>query len=194
LAKLDQYLPFLKPRLLKSSRSASWQEVSAFEERFRFTLPNDYRDFLLNYGSRGVRARCPLQEPSPLGTSVSVLELNGLTNDEHDTSDIRWWTKVVVGEGLAVPVASDRKGGAVYLICSGQERECVFYRDPQQRNHWSDEVFSRSLPRRNPAIEHWLDLRRQGALPKKKAPNWYLLASSFTEFMELCASAPSWLF
>jgi len=188
MSLIEHYLRTFKPKATQRTKQATVEELQSFEERFELSIPDDYCEFLLSFGALQVKVTCPLHEPSPLGDAIHINELHGMTHDEHDTQDIRWWTKVVEGKGLTVPVASNSMGGAVYLMCAGTERGRVLFRDPQQRDLWPDERFYKLFPSLDPAIEKWLTLRREGKLTQKKTPHWYLLASSFTEFLSHCKS------
>ncbi len=154
--------------------------VRAFQRRFGIYLPADYRSFLVRHGGVQGDARCPMIEPTPFGTSTIITGFYGFHDDEiGETTDLIEGGPEIIGLG------SECLGRMFWLFCAEPYVGHVFVRDHYGRSSWSDEDFFK-WPHLAPEIRHYLDLRREGKLPKKPEgfEDVYLVARSFTAFIE----------
>jgi hypothetical protein len=143
-------------------------------------LPADFRSFLARHGGVNGTAICPMIEPTPFGTSTIITEFYGFHDDEiGDTTDL------IEGAPEIIALGSEGLGRMFWLFCAEPYVGHVFVRDHCGRSSWSDEDFFK-WPHLTPEIRHYLDLRREGKLPKKPEgfEDVYLVARSFTEFMD----------
>lgn len=154
--------------------------VQSFERRFGLTLPDDYRSFLVRLGGIVGTAVCPIIEPTPFGTSTIITSFYGFHRDEvADRTDL------IEGAPDIIALGDECLGRMFWLYCVDPYVGHVFVRDHYGRASWSDEDFLR-WPHLAPEIRHYLDLRREGKLPKKPdgMEDVYLVARSFTEFID----------
>jgi hypothetical protein len=154
--------------------------VKEFEQRFSLNLPADFRAFLVRHGGVRGLADCPMVEPTPFGATTCIEGFYGFNNNE-----IARVTDLIEGTPEIIALGDEPLGRMFWLFCAEPYFGHVFVRDHYGRSAWSDEDFFK-WPDLDPEIRHYLDLRREGKLPKK--PNGfedvYLVARSFTEFME----------
>lgn len=119
-------------------------------------------------------------EPTPFGTSTCITSFYGFNDNE-----ISKMTKLIEGAPEIIALGGESLGRMFWLFCARPYFGHVFVRDHYGRSAWSDEDFF-MWPDLAPEIRHYLDLRRQGKLPKKPAgfDDVYLVAKSFTDFFE----------
>jgi hypothetical protein len=154
--------------------------VRAFERRFRLNLPADFRSFLICHGGVQGTAVCPMIEPTPFGTSTIITGFYGFHDDEiGDTTDL------IEGAPEIIALGDECLGRMFWLFCAEPYVGHVFVRDHYGRSSWPDEEFFK-WPHLAPEIRHYLDLRREGKLPRKPEgfEDVYLVARSFTDFIE----------
>jgi hypothetical protein len=154
--------------------------VREFERRFDLNLPVDFRSFLARHGGVRGTAVCLMIEPTPFGTSAVIDGFYGFQDDEiGDTTDL------IEGAPDIIALGSEPLGRMFWLFCAEPYIGHVFVRDHYGRSSWSDEDFLK-WPHLAPEIRHYLDLRREGKLPKKPAgfEDVYLVARTFTGFLE----------
>ena len=154
--------------------------VRAFERRFGLNLPADFRSFLVRHGGALGTATCPMIEPTPFGTSTILTRFYGFHEDE-----IAETTDLIEGAPEIIALGSEGLGRMFWLFCAKPYFGHVFVRDHYGRASWSDEEFLK-WPHLAPEIRHYLDLRREGKLPKKPEgfEDVYLVAQSFTGFVD----------
>lgn len=119
-------------------------------------------------------------ELTPFGTTTVVDGFYGFQDDEiGDTTDL------IEGAPEIIALGSEPLGRMFWLFCAEPYACHVFVRDHYGRSSWSDEDFFK-WPDLAPEIRHYLDLRREGKLPKKPEgfEDVYLVARSFTGFIE----------
>jgi len=154
--------------------------VRAFERRFGLNLPADFRSFLVRHGGVNGTAISPMIEPTPFGTSTIITEFYGFHG-----SEIGGTTELIEGAPEIIALGSEGLGRMFWLFCDEPYVGHVFVRDHYGRSSWSDEDFFK-WPHLAPEIRHYLDLRREGKLPKKPEgfEDVYLVARSFTDFID----------
>ena len=154
--------------------------VCSFERRFGLTLPADFRSFLSRFGGVRGTAVSPMIEPTPFGTSTIVTGIYGFHADEiGETTDL------IDGAPAIIALGSEGLGRMFWLFCDEPYPGHVFVQDHYGRSAWSDEDFLK-WPDLAPEIRHYLDLRREGRLPKKPKgfEDVYLVARTFTDFID----------
>src|SRR5262245_52896043 len=153
--------------------------VREFERRFDLNLPADFRSFLIRHGGVRGTAVGPMVEPTPFGTSTCIDGFYGFEDDE-----IGEMTELIEGAPEVIALGSEPLGRMFWLFCAQPYVGHVFVRDHYGRSSWSDEDFLK-WPDLAPEIRHYLDLRREGKLPKKPEgfEDVYLVARSFTDFI-----------
>jgi hypothetical protein len=94
-------------------------------------------------------------------------------------------TDEIEGAPEIIALGSEPLGRMLWLFCAEPYVGHVFVRDQYGRSAWSDEQFFK-WPNLAPEIHHYLELRREGKLPKKAAgfEDVYLVSRSFTEFVK----------
>ncbi len=154
--------------------------VREFEHRFGLNLPADFRSFLVQHGGVRGTARCSMIEPTPFGTSTIITGFYGFHGDKIGKT-----TDLIEGAPEIIALGSECLGRMFWLFCAEPYVGHVFVRDHYGRSSWSDEDFFK-WPHLAPEIRHYLDLRREGKLPKKPEgfEDVYLVARSFTCFIE----------
>jgi hypothetical protein len=165
--------------------------VQNYEREFGLTLPADYREFLASYGGVFLRANFPYAEPTPFGRNGMLEKFFGFNMPPNTQDDVHWNTRLIDGAPDVVAIGRDLMGGMTWLKCTGEDAGCVYFHDPQVRWSWPDADFYSYFPNLHPEIKRYLELRRAGLLPKKKRgyDNVYLIARSFSEFIDLLAPA-----
>jgi hypothetical protein len=181
--KFGTKLEALGYKLSKQCIPASEKLVREYEKKFSLILPDDYREFLANHGGVDGTAICPFQEPTPVGKRAGIERFYGFTK-KHPV-DIHRATEMIDGAPAVVAIAS-AMGGMIWLKCTGRDGGYVYFDDGDGRSAWPDKTFYDMFPGLAPEIKEYLELRRNGQLPKKPKgyEHAYRLASSFTGFME----------
>jgi hypothetical protein len=153
--------------------------VRDFERRFSLRLPADFRAFLAQHGGMRGEADCPMIEPTPFGTTVCIDGFYGFNGDE-----IARRTELIEGAPEIIAMGIEPLGRMFWLFCADPYVGHIFIRDHHGRSTWSDEDFFK-WPHLAPEIRHYLDLRRQGLLPRKPDgfEDVYLVARTFTDFI-----------
>lgn len=166
--------------LPKGHIAPSEKRVRSFERQFDLSLPADFRAFLVRHGGAQGIGACPMLEPTPFGTFAVIDCFFGFQDDRIGDA-----TEVIEGAPDVIALGSEPLGRMFWLFCAEPFVGHVFVHDHYGRSSWSDEDFF-EWPHLAPEIHAYLDLRRQGKLPKKPAgfEDVYLAARSFTEFME----------
>ena len=179
LARLNMEIP-------EWANAPSLELVARLEWRLRLSLPSDYREFLAQHGGATLDAICEFQEPTPFEQTARFTQFFGFMPEEHELRDVEWNTDLIDGAPDVVAIAQDPYGGMYWLKCSGDDTGHVFYNDPDGRCSWTDEQFYQSFSNLAPEIERYLQLRREGLLPKKRNGygNVYLVARSFTALLQ----------
>ncbi len=154
--------------------------VREFERRFSVTLPDDFRSFLVQHGGVQGTAVSPMLEPTPFGTSAIITSFYGFQDDEIGDA-----TDLIEGAPTVIALGDEGLGRMFWLFCEEPYVGHVFVRDHYGRSSWPDAEFFK-WPNLAPEIQYYLDLRREGKLPKKPVgfEDVYLAATSFTDFME----------
>jgi len=159
--------------------------VCEFEIRFSLNLPPDYRDFLVHYGGVVGDAACPFQEPTPHGHDTLIDKFYGFTSpNRHD--NVLDQTELIDGAPDVIGIGGNVMGEMFWLKCCGWDAGHVYMHDGDSRSAWPDELFYKRFPNLSPEIQHYLVLRRQGNLPKKRKgyEHVYRLAESFGDFID----------
>ena len=161
--------------------------VKAFEKRFRLKLPADYRSFLAQHGGKIGLAQFAVLEPAPFGVNGTIDRFYGFTDDE-----IADETELIEGAPTVIALGYEPLGKMLWLYCKKPFAGHVFIHDHEGRSAWSDDTFRQRYPSLSLEIENYLQLRRDGKLPKKKRgfENVYLAAKSFSDFMEALKPVP----
>jgi hypothetical protein len=159
--------------------------VREFERRFSLDLPADFRSFLVRHGGVQGDAVCPVIEPTPFGTSTIITGFYGFHEDEIGRT-----TDLIEGAPDIIALGSECLGRMFWLFCAEPYVGHVFVRDHYGRSSWSDEDFFK-WPHLAPEIHHYLELRREGKLPKKPEgfEDVYFVARGFTDFID-CPEPP----
>jgi len=84
-----------------------------------------------------------------------------------------------------IAIGDNLGGEKFWLKCTGEDAGHVYIFDNQFRSAWTDERFFQMFPNLHPDIRKYLELRRQGKLPKKAQgyEHIYRVATSFSEFI-----------
>jgi hypothetical protein len=168
--------------------------IAQFEKRFRVSLPADYREFLLRHGgkvSSGGNVVCPVQEPTPFGTEACIDSFYGFGPPER-ADNITWATELIDGAPSVIAIGSDLMGNMIWLKCDGRDAGYVYQHDHEGRSAWTDEMFYEMFPNLGGEVQQYLQLRKQGKLPRKPRgyEHVYRLGRSFTEFMDALKTGP----
>jgi hypothetical protein len=72
-----------------------------------------------------------------------------------------------------------------WLKCSGWDEGHVYMHDHESRSAWPEALFYKRFPKLSPEIQHYLQLREEGKLPKKRKgyEHVYKLSETFSEFI-----------
>ena len=159
--------------------------VRNFKKRFSVVLPADYRQFLVHHGGVFGSATCSFQEPTPCGTKTCINCFYGFTSKDR-TENVVDATELIEGAPDVVAIGDNQMGAMFWLMCTGQNAGCVYMHDQEQRSEWPDEQFAEWFPSLSSDIKEYLELRKQGKLPKKPTgfEHVYLLSKTFTEFID----------
>jgi hypothetical protein len=109
-------------------------------------------------------------------------------SDERQSDDLYYNSDLFEGAPVAIPIAEGAFGSRVFMFVSGKFANSVYYYDGEQRYFWSDGQFHSMYENLHPKIQAYLDLRKNGKLPRKPEgmENFYRVADSFTAFIESC--------
>jgi hypothetical protein len=110
--------------------------VRAFEDRFGLNLPADFRRFLGRHGGVRGTAVGPMIEPTPFGTSTTIIEFYGFQDNEIGDA-----TDLIEGAPDIIALGSEVLGRTFWLFCAEPYFGHVFVRDHYGRSSWSDEDF-----------------------------------------------------
>jgi hypothetical protein len=161
--------------------------VAQFEKRFSVSLPPDYREFLLRHAGEVSYSNvvCPVQERTPFGSEACIDSFYGFGPPER-ADNITEATEVMDGAPSIIMIGGDLMGNLVALKCDGGDTGCVYFFDHEGRSEWTDEMFHEMFRNLAEEVKQYLQLRKQNELPRKPRgyEHFYLLARSFTEFMD----------
>jgi len=178
-----EHLGFHIPEWCLSSSEALVRE---YEKRFSLKLPGDYRNFLVRFGGFFAPggAVCPYQEPTPCGNEALIDRFYGFTSPDR-SDNVIYNTELIDGYPDVVAIGDNLMGGMIWLKCIGRGAGCMYMHDHEGRSAWPEEMFSRMFPNLSPEIKDYLELRRQGQLPRKPKgyEHVYQIATSFTDFI-----------
>jgi hypothetical protein len=133
-----------------------------------------------------------VQEPTPFGTEACIDCFYGFGPPER-TENISQATQVIGGAPSVVAIGQDLMGNMIWLKCDGDDAGFVYVHDHEGRSAWPDEKFYKWFPNPAPVVVQYLEMRKHGKLPRKQRgyEHIYLLARSFTEFMDSLQPEPN---
>lgn len=169
---------------------ATESRIADFENHIGIRLPDDYRDFLSQFGGYLLNAEVPIYEPTPFGRTTSIQSFYGFFEDEDDCFyDIRYECDLAEGAPVAVPIAGGHLG-QIFIICEANDKldlshGAVYFWDGDNRSAWPDEVFEQRFPSLGPEIRNYLEQRKAGLLTKKPdaLADFYKVGDSFSMFV-----------
>jgi hypothetical protein len=98
-------------------------------------LPDDYRDFLVEYGGFGVTggAFCRCQEPTPCGNEAAIDTFLGFTSPERSDNVVDQ-TEMIHGYPDVIAIGKDLMGNMIWLKCTGPDARYVYMYDHEARS------------------------------------------------------------
>lgn len=195
--KFEKYAKKLKLNYFQDEKiEVKEKDILNLEKQIGTVLPKDYRLFLKQHGSARVGgnfefAKFDLCEPSPVGDNGTISFFQGVF-DESDSRDIRWYFFSNIIPPNCISIGTDTAGNHICLAFAGINRGRVYFMDHDQRCYWRQETLLEMFPNADPTIKEYFKLRDEGELEPSLAgyDHLYLIAKSFTEFLEKCEYIP----
>ena len=112
--------------VLGESKFHSMEEISEFEKKYDISLPNDYKQFVLQYGSGYIKD----------GYCYRPIEKSPLTpEDGYDSTDYFYGSDIAENieeyqnelEGMLLPIADANGGDYICIGIKGKYKEQVYY-------------------------------------------------------------------
>ena len=126
---------------IKKFVNANLEDIQKLENMFNVNLPNDYKEFLIDYNGgiveKDKRNRIGIDG---LSTEIIIDVLYGVGTGSNN-SDIVFWMNNFEDELLesAIIVGDDIMHGLIILICNGENKGLYYWDDSHNFEESSDE-------------------------------------------------------